>query len=162
MTMRRAALLLLCTLALPCALALPGCTAWRAVYDPPRDALTPGEHYDLGRAYASEGRAEDAERQYALAAQDLPEAWLPLGVVRFSLGRFEEAALAFERAVEARPEEAEPRNNLAWTLLTLGRDLPRAEELAREALALASEQQRPACEDTLERILAARAAQPQR
>lgn len=152
--------LLLPTLLLLAALSCHSCATMRAVFDPPSDALSPREHLDLGLAYEQEGRLDNAARQFERAVPEIPAGWVYLGNVRFAQERYEDALEAYEQAVEALPESAEAHNNLAWTLYTLDRDLDEAEKHARRAVALAGEANRSAYADTLDRIVAARAANP--
>ena len=136
-----------------------GCAAMRAVVDPHEDTLTAREHLDLGRAYEAEGRPERAAIQYEQAAEEIPEAWLFLGNAYYALERHDEAEAAYREAVEALPDNGEARNNLAWILYERGGDLAEAEELARQALALAPPGSEAAYRDTLEAIRAARTGQ---
>jgi choline-sulfatase len=69
-------------------------------------------------------------------------------------GRLEEALAAREAALALSPEDPSLRNDVAWTLARLGRDLERAAQLVREALANAGED--PRLLDTLATVQLAR------
>jgi tetratricopeptide (TPR) repeat protein len=147
----------ICLLTLLLALSASGCATMRAVIDPPSDPLTTEEHLDLGLAYESEGRLKQAVRQYDLAAKEIPEALVLKGNALFAQGKLKQAADSFEAAVEEQDDNAEARNNLAWTLYMMNEELERAEKLAVRALELAGPTNREAYEDTLIRIRAKRA-----
>ena len=63
-----------------------------------------------------------------------PEALLVLGSEFTRRNQYREAAVLLELALQLRPQAAEIKNNLAWALLRLNRDLERALQLATEAV----------------------------
>lgn len=87
-------------------------------------------------------RSARKEPREALAAYDQALAWSPLDPrllsdkagVLLDLGRVEEACGLYEKALSLAPRNALIMNNLAWGLARQGRDLPRAEDLARQAV----------------------------
>lgn len=95
------------------------------------------------------------EPRAALAAYDQALAWAPLDPrllsdkagVLLDLGRGDEAAAVYEKALAQAPGNPVVMNNLAWCLARQGRDLPRAEDLAGQAVGLQPEQ--PKFWDTL-------------
>lgn len=120
------------------------------------DPLTAEEHLQLGLAYERDGELGLAEREYEEAANELPEARYYLGNLAFAREDWDEAERQYEKAVRGLPKDPRPRNNLAWLLYTRGEELDRAEELARQAVALASDAERAEYADTLEKIRQAR------
>ena len=139
-------------------LACASCAAMRAVIDPHQDTLSAKEHLDLGQAYEAEGQPGRAVVQYEQAT-DIPEAWLFLGNAHYALGEYDQAEEAYREAAKALPDNAEARNNLAWVLYEQGGDLNEAEELARQAVALAPAGSEAQYQDTLDKILEARSGQ---
>lgn len=87
-------------------------------------------------------RAARREPREALAAYDQALAWTPLDPrllndkagALLDLGRAEEACGLYEKALSLAPRNALIMNNLAWGLARQDRDLPRAEDLARQAV----------------------------
>lgn len=120
------------------------------------DPLTAEEHLQLGLAYEQDGELDLAEREYEEAAGELPEARYYLGNLAFAREDWDEAERQYEKAVRGLPEDPRPRNNLAWLLYTRGRNLDRAEELARQAVTLATAAERAEYADTLKKIRQAR------
>lgn len=87
-------------------------------------------HNLLGQAYWRLRQPDGALREYELAAQlamvdNRPEsasrAWSNVGIVYRSLGRLDEAAVAYRRAIELDDEFPAARNNLGFVLLLQGR-----------------------------------------
>lgn len=139
------------------AMLLSACAVPRIIVH--EDPLTSADRLRLGLAYEQEGKDDLAEQEYRRALSGEPLAHLALANLLFRQERFKEAEQSYDRAVRALPDDPEPRNNLAWLLLTQGRDLDRAERLAEEAVALALDPTvKAACENTLASIRAARAA----
>jgi choline-sulfatase len=103
------------------------------------------------------GRPERARRRLELARARHPEdaalASFHAGLLEQD-GRLEEALAAREAALALSPEDPALRNDVAWTLARLGRDLERAAQLVREALVEAGED--PRLLDTLATIQLAR------
>ena len=87
--------------------------------------------------YAAAGRLDEAlasfEEADSVGALG-PPGLLLLARLRLARGRTAEAREALERALEARPDLVGARNDLAYLLAVEGRDLDRAQRLAREAV----------------------------
>lgn len=103
----------------------------RALRLAPRDARG---HMRLARALAAVGETAEAlgRARHALRLSDelrRPEALLVLGFVHGERGEFDEALLAYDRALERRPKLAEAHAARGLVLLRLGRD-----EEGRQAL----------------------------
>ena len=109
------------------------------------------------RAEVAAGRREAALRRLALARERHPEdAGLARaqGALLEEAGLLEEALAVREDALRLAPDSPAIWNDLAWTLARLGRDLDRALELARRAVAAGGED--PRLLDTLATVLLAR------
>lgn len=130
----------------------------------PSDPLDAEEHRRLGSAYEAQGLKADAARQYEAATRKDPkdaEAWVALGNLSYAAGDFAAAEKDFRRALKAVPRHPGASNNLAMTLLAQGRDLDRAEELARDALSQDTPL-KPYIKDTLANIQARRSSLAQK
>jgi len=137
-------------------LLLAACSVPRVIVHD--DPLSDAEHLQLGLAYEKDGKLDLAEKEYRRALPGEPRAWLSLGNLQFGRQRLDEAEESYRRAVRALPDDPEPRNNLAWLLLSRGKDLAEAERLAREAVdAARSPEERAEFEDTLRQIRQTRA-----
>jgi len=105
----------------------------RAVELEPRNT----EAYEhLARLYAMRGRLGEAVRNYEVAVAANPDdahLYHFLGVLHQFAGSLNHAAENYDRAVRLAPDLAEAKNNLAYLLAEAGKDLDRAEQLAREA-----------------------------
>ncbi len=114
-----------------------------------KDPLTPEEHIELGRGYENRGEYGPALEQYQIASKNLPVAYLFIGNLYFKKGEYESAEAAYENAIK---KSGDPRayNNLAWLYYTTGRDMGKAEELARKAVSLSPESEE--FKDTLNKI----------
>lgn len=91
-------------------------------------------HFNLGVAYASQAKFEDAVKSFRRALKYQPnfaEAWFNLGVVSNRQGSNDEAAVFFQQAVKFRPDYAEGWGGLVKTYLTL-HETEMAGEAARE------------------------------
>ncbi len=144
-----------CCLACCLAACLAGCALPQVVVHD--DPLSGAEHLKLGMAYEAKGEADRAASEYGLALRTEPLARLYLGNVYFGQRRFAEAETEYRAALERLPGNPEVMNNLAWLLLTRGRKLDEAQELAERAVARApSAPARAAYQDTLAAIRAAR------
>ena len=80
-------------------------------------------HYSFGRALALVGRETEAQEHLSQACAldpDRPDAWITLGNVHQYLGQWDAALRCFDRALELRPEWAEPHVNRAVVLLNQG------------------------------------------
>lgn len=139
-----------------CLVFLSGCAIPRiGFYD---DPLSSDEHVKLGVSYEREGKFDLAEREYNEALKDTPMAHFYLGNLYFEQNRFDEAEREYRTALRRVDEkDAGPiYNNLAWLMHTQGKNSEEAAGLARKAVELATPQQRPTFENTLEAIVAAR------
>jgi Flp pilus assembly protein TadD len=93
-------------------------------------------HYAFGQAWMAAGKPARAEQSFAVAVRlkpDFADAWVNLGLVRYSQSKVEDAKRAFARALQARPGHAAATSNLA-ALLRLTGGYDSAEILLREAL----------------------------
>lgn len=139
-----------------CLSFLSGCALPRiGFYD---DPLSSDEHIKLGVSYEREGKFDLAEREYNEALKDTPMAHFYLGNLYFEQDIFDKAEREYRTALRRVDEkDAGPiYNNLAWLLHTQGKNSDEAVSLARKAVELATPQQRPTFENTLEAITAAR------
>jgi tetratricopeptide (TPR) repeat protein len=100
-----------------------------------KDPLTPEEHINLGVSYENRGELNAALTEYETASKALPVAFLYMANVYFQKKDFGKAEQLYERAI-ARTQDPRAYNNLAWLYYTTGKDLPKAEELARKAVDL--------------------------
>jgi tetratricopeptide (TPR) repeat protein len=117
------------------AAALAGCSRLVILNDP----LTAAEHNDLGVAYERSGRIELAAREYRRALKRdrrYTRAIVNLGNVEAAGGRWGSAERRYRSALRLEPDHVDALNNLAYALLRQEKDLGRAEELARRAVAL--------------------------
>ena len=79
---------------------------------------------DLGTAYLIEGNAPSAIKTLREATELDPRnwnAWNKLGLATTSLGAFDEAESAYQKAISLVPENAEVHNNYGTMLLYVGR-----------------------------------------
>ena len=122
------------------------------------DPLSSDEHIKLGVSYERDGNFELAEREYREALKDTPLAHFYLGNLFFEQNNFDEAEREYRTALRQVDElDAAPvYNNLAWLLHTQGKNSDEAVSLAHKAVQLATPEQRPTFESTLEAIVAAR------
>jgi Flp pilus assembly protein TadD len=77
--------------------------------------------YNLGVALGRQGRVDEAIEQYRKATALRPgfmEARKDLGVDLIQKGEIDEGVLQFEKVLEARSNDTETLNNLAWVLAT--------------------------------------------
>ena len=123
-----------------------------------KDPLTPEEYLHLGVSYESRNQLDLAKAQYQKAsAHDVPEAFLFLGNISYQQKNYNDAETFYHKAIKKMPEDPRAYNNLAWLYYEQGtNDLKKAEHLARQALMLATPDNRSAYLDTLEKILSAR------
>lgn len=108
------------------------------------------KEYETGADYEDVGNYERAEEHFRRALEADPtfhEARFGLGNCLLARGKTEEALLEFEQVLKAMPSDAKTRNNVAHSLCELGRDLPRAEELAAAAVASFTSLRKEAQED---------------
>lgn len=94
--------------------------------------LAPGDpqaHYQLGLAYLSLSRTEDALKQVNAALKvwpDYAEAHFTLGLIHMKQKRFQEAITAFEKTIELKPTIWEAYFNLAAVYIGLKRKMEAA------------------------------------
>jgi tetratricopeptide (TPR) repeat protein len=122
-----------------------------------KDPLTPEEHMNLGVSYESKGEFEAALKEYEAASKSLPLATLYMANVYFQKEEFEKAEGLYEKAI-TRTQDPRAYNNLAWLYYTIGKDLAKAEELARKAVDLSPDSHD--FSDTLTRIMEKRKETP--
>ena len=135
---------------------LSGCALPRiGFYD---DPLSSDEHIKLGVSYERDGNFELAEREYNEALKDTPMAHFYLGNLYFEQNQFDKAEREYRTALRQVDEKdtAPIYNNLAWLMHTQGKNSDEAVSLARKAVELATPEQRPTFENTLDSIIAAR------
>jgi tetratricopeptide (TPR) repeat protein len=99
---------------------------------PLEDGASVDDLFEAAALAEAEGALEEAARLYDLSARvdrKDPIACFNLGNIRLASDAFEEAALAFRRAVARDPELVEARYNLAQAYERLGRPGPAREEL---------------------------------
>ncbi|HEX4826408.1 MAG TPA: tetratricopeptide repeat protein [Candidatus Polarisedimenticolaceae bacterium] len=85
---------------------------------------TPYSHLDLGKAMARAGRFDEAAaetREAIRLAPEIGEAHFDLGVLQFRANDLQGAAQSFGEAFRLSPTDADAGDNLAGTLLKLGR-----------------------------------------
>ena len=103
-------------------------------------------------------RVELAEREYKEALKDTPMAHFYLGNLYFDQKILDKAEREYRTALRAVPEQdaAPIYNNLAWLLHSRGENSDEAVNLAHKAVNLATPDQRPNFQNTLDAIVAAR------
>lgn len=116
-----------------------------------KDPLTAEEHLNLGVAYEKKGEFDHAIKEYELAANKLPLAYLYLGNVYFQEYEWTKAEEYYKQAIKEDPENADAHNNLAWLYYTKQEDLDEAEEHAKKAIQL-NPMKAPIYRDTLDKI----------
>jgi tetratricopeptide (TPR) repeat protein len=100
-------------------------------------ALQPGVPiylYRLSGAFDLEHRGEEAIKVAASAAALLSEdafLWQHLGDLNLKYRNYHGAVVAFKQSLKWNPDNAVVLNNLAYTLIETGQDLPQALEMAR-------------------------------
>jgi tetratricopeptide (TPR) repeat protein len=92
-------------------------------------------------------QALDLARRYAAAEPNEPEYLNTQATCLMELGRTDEAIAVLEAAVAALPAESGLKNNLGYNYAEKGINLPKAEQLVREALSSSPEE--PAYMDSL-------------
>ena len=135
---------------------LSGCALPRiGFYD---DPLSSDEHIKLGVSYERDGNFELAENEYNEALKDTPMAHFYLGNLYFEQELFDKAEREYRTALRQVDEKdtAPIYNNLAWLMHTQGKNSEEAVSLAHKAVQLATPEQRPIFENTLESIMATR------
>ena len=114
------------------------------------DPLTPEEHLNLGVSYEEKGELDNALKEYALAAKQLPRGYLYMGNVYFLKKDWTEAEKNYKKAIKEDPQDADAYNNLAWLHYSQGKNLKEAEALSLKAMGL--NPSNPTYRDTLEKI----------
>jgi tetratricopeptide (TPR) repeat protein len=132
---------------------IPRCTLPRVTVM--EDPLSPEEHLKLGLAYEERGDYENAIKEYRDVGEKLPLSCLFLANIYFVKKNYRMAEEQYKIAIREMPENPRPYNNLAWLYKSEGTNLDEAEALARRAVELASEEEKAAYLDTLEKILKA-------
>jgi tetratricopeptide (TPR) repeat protein len=120
--------------ALALGVVLLGCATTR----PSGDALTAGQHNDLGVAHFERGNARRAATEFERAVALRPDwarALVNLGDARLALGEVSGAIEAYQRAVAVAPDDPGAANNLAWALLQDPQRWREAEPIIDRALA---------------------------
>jgi tetratricopeptide (TPR) repeat protein len=113
------------------------------------DPLTPEEHVNLGVSYEKRSELDAALKEYREASKNLPLAHLYMGNVYFQQKEYRAAERSYRKAIR-KTGAAEAYNNLAWLYYTTGRDLTRAEGLARKAVELSPDSED--FKDTLDKV----------
>ena len=115
------------------------------------DPLSADEHTALGVSYEREGKLELASREYERALKKDPGAFharFNLGNIRLAEKRYDAAKEQYLKALEIRPDDPRPANNLAWAAIFSGVGMEDA--LGRLELALSEKSRRaPPYLDTL-------------
>lgn len=100
------------------------------------------EAYDqLGSLYLSQGRLDEAKRDYEDAAKREPKspsgvaATTMVGIILGMQGKRDEARTQYEQALKVDPQAAVAANNLAWNYAETGRSLDMALQYAQVAKA---------------------------
>jgi len=115
---------------------------WTLLVCPPDKAtwrLTGDECNDLGVFLEHTGNLLAAAGNYRRATELVPANsyfQMNLGNALAKQKLFAEAIVAFRRAIQVEPANADARNNLAWAYLETGANLDEAVELCRQALKL--------------------------
>ncbi len=117
-----------------------------------KDPLTPEEHINLGVAYENKGELDNALEEYKKASKKLSIAYYYIGNIHYQKGEFAQSEKFYKKAIKKNPQHADSYNNLAWLYYTIQKNLAKAEELARKAIALNSAK-KMIYEDTLEKII---------
>ncbi|MBN1930762.1 MAG: tetratricopeptide repeat protein [Desulfobacterales bacterium] len=103
------------------------------------DPLSPVEHLNLGVTYEKNKDFENAVKQYRLAAEKLPLAYLYLGNAYFLKNNLNKAEKYYKKAIKKKISNADVYNNLAWLYCVKQENLTEAEQLALKAIETAPE-----------------------
>lgn len=128
---------------------LQGCSVPRIVIVD--DPLSPEEHVNLGLAYEKNGEFDLAEKEYRIASEKFPAAYVYLGNLAFTRERLDSAESYYRKAIAADPHNADALNNLAWLYYSRKTNLEEAEQLAVKALEF-GKSKRDIYRNTLEKI----------
>ena len=71
------------------------------------DPLTPEEHITLGVAYEKKGDLDNAIKQYNLAVEELPLAYLYLGTAHFRRNELDKAEEYFRKSISKNPDNGD-------------------------------------------------------
>lgn len=96
-------------------------------------------YYGLAEVHAQQNRFGEAIAVYRQLTEVNPNdatPWVRLGVLHLKQQQTSEAIAAFTQAIAIDENSADAHNNLAWLYATQGKELPRAVELAKRAVAL--------------------------
>ena len=115
------------------------------------DPLSPEEHVNLGLAYEKNGEFDLAEKEYRIASEKFPAAYVYLGNLAFTRKRSDSAESFYRKAIIADPHNADALNNLAWLYYSRKTNLDEAEQLAVKALEF-GKSKRDIYRNTLEKI----------
>jgi tetratricopeptide (TPR) repeat protein/serine/threonine protein kinase len=110
-------------------------------------------HLLIARALLTQGRPQDAALSLETAVQmdaSLAEAWIELGNLHLAATHYEKARIAYERAIEERPDNTAATIGLGRAMLRLGRS-GRAVDVLTQGLKLADDD--PQLEYTVGRVL---------
>jgi tetratricopeptide (TPR) repeat protein len=91
-----------------------------------KERPSPAFEFVLGNAHYNAGRRDEAEAHYRRAIERFPEyqrAWANLGVLYYSEERYDDAVMAFGKAVELGDSTAETMGLLAFALQRAGNDV---------------------------------------
>ncbi|MDQ7778524.1 MAG: tetratricopeptide repeat protein [Planctomycetota bacterium] len=104
------------------------------------DVAAASAHFEKGRIFRAQQKWSEAAEQFELALKNRPdflEAYNDLGCVLYRLRKYDGAILAFTKALELSPHDAELIYNLAAAHFSAG-ELPRAADLLLPLIADAS------------------------
>ncbi|MCB9881971.1 MAG: tetratricopeptide repeat protein [Planctomycetes bacterium] len=110
----------------------------KAPETPREEFSSPEQHNNLGRIFLSQGKLQEARREFEAALRispDNPEAHTNLGVLHRVTGQTQRALLAFTQALEVDPNHIPALIQLAQLRQARG-ELPIAEALYRQVLAI--------------------------
>ena len=104
-----------------------------------RDKNLVSAYYGLAEVYAQQDKFADAIDVYQQLTSIHPndgKAWVRQGVLHLKQQQVSDAILAFTQAIAVDENSADAHNNLAWLYASQGKQLKRAVELAKRAVAL--------------------------
>jgi Tfp pilus assembly protein PilF len=115
------------------------------------DPLSPEEHLNLGVAYEKKGELENALKEYEIAADKLPGAYVFMGNVYFQRHDYDKAESNYRKALKKDPNNADAHNNLAWLFYSKRENLDEAESLTLQAIEM-NPGKKDIYQDTLDKI----------
>lgn len=119
----------------------------------PGDQITVEEHINLGIAHERRSQLEEALKEYMIAAQQSPIAYLYMGNIYFQKDAMDDAEKCYKKAINT-TKDPRAYNNLAWLYYSEDMKLDEAEKLADKAVELSPDMQD--FKDTLEKIVTKR------